>query len=298
MNRYTFIILSFLAATLYGCADDFINEEEEEKIVVEGWIKQGDYPLVMLTTSLPVSTDEKPVDGLKDRVANWAVVTVSDGEKSVTLTGMYDKRYMPPYIYTTADMKGEVGKTYTLTVRYKNMYATATTTIPEPVPLKEIRQEKVYGSDSLYCLSAVFNDMPGRQFYSLFAKKGTETPQFVKCDMGTFDDSILGEGETEIVHPVYQPRLVTDTKKEHSEYYKLGDAVCVELCTLDEQSYGIWYDYQNTASLSGNFFSPYTSNIRSNISGGYGYWCGYGASSMWVRVGDSNITKSDVYASL
>lgn len=286
MKRSVLAAVVVFLAVVSGCSDDYININENEKIVVEGWIKQDEHPVVLLTTSLKVSMDTTSIDGLKDHVVNWGVVTISDGEKTVTLTGMYSDKYMPPYIYTTSEMKGEVGKTYTLTVRYNDMYATATTTIPEPVPLKAVKQERVNGSDSLYCLSAVFTDPPGRQNYCLFAKKGLGARQFVKCDMGTFDDSVFGSDGTEAQHPVYQPRVVTDIKSEHSEYYKSGDIVCVELCTLDKQSYDIWYDYQNTASLSGNFFSPYTGNIRSNIKGGYGYWCGYGASSQWVKVGE------------
>jgi len=59
----------------------------------------------------------------------------------------------------------------------------------------------------------------------------------------------------------------------------------VRLATMNEQFYNFWSDYQNSASLSGNFYMPYTRNLRSNIDGGYGYWCGYGVSDKWTLVG-------------
>ncbi len=286
MQNKVFHLLLPLLLLLTACADDYINEEEEEHIVVEGWIKQGDHPVVLLTTSLAVSMESKPISSINDHVLNWARVTISDGEKEVVLMGSYDNKYLPPYTYTTTEMKGEVGKTYTIDITFKDMHATATTTIPEPVALTAVKQEKVAGTDSLYCLSAVFTDPPGKQYYTLFEKKGKGAQQFFKCDAGTFDDTAFTEEGGEITHPVYQPRLITEKKDNHSEYFKLGEMVCIELCTLDKQSYDLWYDFQNTTSLSGNFFMPYTNNIRSNINGGYGYWCGYGASNKWVKVGE------------
>lgn len=285
-TRFITSLLLFLPLLLIACADDYINDEEEERIVVEGWIKQGDYPMVLLTTSVGVSMDPQPISNLNNHVLNWARVTISDGEKEVVLMGSYNNKFMPPYTYTTTEMMGEVGKTYTIEVTFRDMHATATTTIPEPVELKEVKQEKVGGTDSLYCLSAVFNDPPGKQYYCLFEKKGMKTQQFIKCDMGVFDDTTFGDSGKEITHPAYQTRLLTEMKDDHTEYFKGGEMVCIELCTLDSLSYDIWYDVQNSATLSGNFFTPYTGNIRSNIIGGYGYWCGYGASHKWVKVGE------------
>ena len=97
-------------------------------LVVEGWIENGAAPVVMLSESIPVVDNQEisPSDML-ERIAKWAKVTVSDGTRTEVLTGMTDPDYFPPYVFTSGRMKGEVGKTYTLTVEYKDYKATATT---------------------------------------------------------------------------------------------------------------------------------------------------------------------------
>ncbi len=104
-------------------------------LVVEGWIESGGAPMVLLSESVPVlENQEISPRQLLDNVAKWAKVTVSDGTRTEILTGMANPDYFPPYVYTSGTMKGEVGKTYTLTVEYKDYKATATTTIPAPQP--------------------------------------------------------------------------------------------------------------------------------------------------------------------
>lgn len=307
MKKYSYIhkpslpsvscaLLSLLM--LFSCSeDDILANGEKSQMVVEGWIKDGSYPVVMLTTSLPVSTEEKKVSDLEQNILNWGRVAISDGEKEVVLTGQYDDDYFPPYIYSTIEMMGEAGKTYTLDVSYLDYHATATTTIPATVPLQGIRQQKVENENSLWQLTALFTDPPGQQYYSLYFKKGIFAQQFAKCDVGLFDDSTLPGDNTvarEVSHPAYRTWTLSNVEDHseyvHSEYFTEGDTVCIELCTLDQQSYNFWYSYQNSNSLSNNFFAPYTKNLCTNINGGLGYWCGYGASNLWTVVG-----KEDVY---
>ena len=68
------------------------------EIVVEGWIEDGGFPVVMVTTSVPVSSEYEKWDSLEDHLVRWAKVTVSDGENEVVLTGKMDRNYFPPYI--------------------------------------------------------------------------------------------------------------------------------------------------------------------------------------------------------
>ena len=109
-----FLCMAFAAlvlvssVTLTGCAPEPVDEH----IVIDGWIEDGGYPIVILTSSL--SVEEGAVwsqDNLRKHVLTTATVTVSDGENSVVLMGKKDDRYFPPYIYTTSWLKGEAGKT-------------------------------------------------------------------------------------------------------------------------------------------------------------------------------------------
>lgn len=84
--------------TLAGCTGALIPHSPQQ-IVVEGWIEDGKAPVVMVTTTVPVSTEKQELSSLEKNVVRWATVSVSDGEKEVFLTGRRNDDYFPPYIY-------------------------------------------------------------------------------------------------------------------------------------------------------------------------------------------------------
>lgn len=43
---------------------------------------------------------------IADNLVRWGKVTVSDGDTAIVLTGGYDKRHFPPFLYKTYDMVG------------------------------------------------------------------------------------------------------------------------------------------------------------------------------------------------
>ncbi len=281
-----------LSAILISCNDNYINDDNAGQLLMEGWIKEGGYPVVMLMSSVQVKMEATPVEELYEHIGNWGRVVVSDGEKSVVLTGMYDAAYYPPYIYTTTNMKGVAGKTYTIEAQWKGQTISATTTIPESVALKSITQNRVEGNDTLWSLLGNFNAPTGKRYYSFFYRIGAESQQSIKSDVGTFDNSAVNPDNIpgkEVSYPVYRTKTVDEY--EVTEYFDVGDTVCIELCTMDSISFNIWQDYQNINSLSGNMFAPYTKSIRTNVVGGYGYWCGYGTSRLWTIVGEELRTR-------
>ena len=80
--KKSLLVLALLAA---ACTPTW-QPEGEEKLVVEGWIDDGGFPVVMVTTSVPTSTEYQSIDDQKDHLVRHARVTVSDGETSVSLT--------------------------------------------------------------------------------------------------------------------------------------------------------------------------------------------------------------------
>ena len=47
-----------------------------------------------------------------------------------------------------------------------------------------------------------------------------------------------------------------------------------------------WNDYARNLTLSDNLFMAPTHNIRSNVKGAVGYWCGMGADVRYVVIGE------------
>lgn len=92
------IIIILLSALLLSCSGDYLPEQNDE-LVVEGWIEDNGFPVVILSKNINISNRYQPLDSLSGCIVKWAKVTVSDGTRSVVLTGRYTKGYMPPYIY-------------------------------------------------------------------------------------------------------------------------------------------------------------------------------------------------------
>ena len=134
-KQFLYNIVLLLSLLFAACDDGDIQPTPQQSLVVEGWIENGEFPIVIVTKTLPISDDYQNMDNLFDHLVRWAKVTISDGENSVVLSGRYDDTYYPPYVYTTSYMRGELGKTYSLTVEYEGQKLTAQTTIPNSLPV-------------------------------------------------------------------------------------------------------------------------------------------------------------------
>jgi len=287
MGKITLCLVTVLF--LAACTGDF-NEQDgrPSQLVVEGWVEDGGFPVVMLTRSLQVSKDYQKMDELGDYIIRWAKVVVNNGTDSVVLTGKYDNGYFPPFVYTTNHMRGEVGKQYTLTVEYKDYYAEATTTIPSVPDQCKFYVKKCDDSDTLYQIKAKFTDNPWeKNFYQLFIRMGTEEKQYSASYLGSFDDAVLNN---EVEVPVY--RRYQLGKEKYTPYFTENDTVSVKFAQVDEMSFRIWDSFTKNLSLSGNMFLSTSSDIVTNISGGYGYWCGYGVITDHIIIHDSVSTVS------
>lgn len=261
-----------ILASAVSCDGDYINPSAPD-MVVEGWIEDGGYPVVILTQSVPISEEWDDVDDLNNYVIKWATVRVSCGTDTVTLTGKVDRDYFPPYIYTTGDsrVRGRAGGTYSLTADYKGFHATAVTTIPQSPPdIVSSRVEKCEGTDSLHRIVVSFTDNADeKNWYQFFVRRGTGTGQFFAAYLGSVDDAVVN-GTAD--YTVYNRSDIRE--KDGSPYFKTGEEVAVRLSQVDSLSYLFWDDYTKTVSSSSNlFFAPYSS-IRSNVTGAAGYWCG------------------------
>lgn len=260
----------FVAAMLTSCDEDHLAVTQPQ-LVVEGWIEDGGYPVVIVTSSIPISEEYMPAETLSDYIVRWATVTVYCGEDSAVLTGKYDKGYFPPYIYTTSRMKGEQGKNYSLKVEYKDMVATATTTIPPRPDVMRFRLERCEDSDTMYQVKAVFTDnKEEKNYYQLFSKVGAENKQYLASYLGSIDDDVLGD-TTEVA--VYRGHEVLSTM-DYTPYFRPNDTISVKLSQIDEASFHFWDDYIKILSLSHNPFMAPQRSIRYNIVNGSGYWCG------------------------
>lgn len=251
-------------------------------LVVEGYIDAGGFPVVMLTTSVPVSSSVQYLDSLQEHLIRWARVAVSDGENEVVLTGKFDRNYFPPYIYTTGGLRGEVGKTYTLTVDYDRYHATAVTTIPSVPQIDSIRVLPT-SVDSLCSIKIAFTDSQHeKNYYKVFVRKGVYARQWRSSYLGVLDDGLL-DGCSELT--VSNGELLTDTL-EYTPFFQYTDTIGVKFAAIDREAYLYWKSYEEYTNFSRNPLFPVNNNLFSNIQGGIGCWYGCGANIFYLNLNE------------
>lgn len=279
-TRYLTYLIGVLLT--FGCYDVQLPKAAPQ-LVIDGWIETGKGPVVMVTTTVPVESVIGDEEDLKKYVVIWGKVTVSDGEKEVVLTGMANDDYFPPYIYTTSSIRGEAGKTYSIKVEYSGRTATAVTTIPEAVPLEDLKVCRGKNNANGYYITARLKDNPDtKDYYKIFIKKDRKDSTYTSSFLGLINDEVLSEGEDEI--PVNNS--IDSMDKTQSTLFSADDRVIIRFCSIDETCYNYWSDFDDI-SMSRNPLFPVTSRIRSNVSGGLGHWSGYGSSYYRVSIADS-----------
>ena len=261
--------LLILPVLLLAC--ERVEPPKSPILVVEGWIESGAAPVVLLSESLPVLDQQEIVSrDLVNNVAKWAKVTVNDGTRTEVLTGMADADYFPPYIYTSGTRKGEGGKTYTLPVEYKDYKATATTTIPAPVPIDRVFVREV--KDSMVTAVCAFTDPPASgNCYKVFTRTVSKDKHYHPSALAMASDEFL-DGYTELF--LYSTQRLMDYIFQTNIHQ--GDSLWIKLCTMDRKAYEYWNNFE--ATLTGNMLNtPNSRYVLDNMmQGASGYWIGYG----------------------
>jgi hypothetical protein len=284
LSRLYYFILLALFAGLISCDEeiDFKNLYPDDKIVIDGWIENGQYAKVLLTRNAPYfsSLDSASIRSL---VLTRAKVTLSDGIRSEVLILRKNEAYFPPYVFEGNEIKGETGKSYTIKAEYGGKTATGTTTIPPSVPLDTIFFVKNEGSDSTGTLYIEFTDPPReRNYYRILTRvEGKDIRFFSSLIMGISDEFISGEKFGFELNRGQETFLTSSKNK----YFKLGENVTVKFCTIDKEHYEFWNSFQDEVLNSGNPFASSMSVIKSNIKGdGLGVWGGYGVNQYSIII--------------
>lgn len=261
------------------CCDDSLElniPDPDDIIVIDGWIENGQYAKVLLTanTAYFSSLDSSSI---RDLVLTKAKVTLSDGDRSEILILRRNEDYFPPYIFEGNEIKGETGRTYTITAEYGGKEAFGATTIPanvRPDTLYFVMKEL---SDSLGAIFIEFTDPPDtRNYYRILTQVCGKDRRFLSpMIMGISDHFFSGQ---RFGFSLYRGQK-SYISSARNEYFSLGDTVNIKFCTIDKAHYEFWNTFQDEVLNTGNPFASSLSVIKSNIQGdGLGIWGGYGVS--------------------
>lgn len=282
MKRIRLYLAVFLGLVVLfqSCEYGFLPTDKDE-LIVEGWIDAGGFPVVIVSHSLPVrlKEDKVKISEISDYVETMAKVTVSDGENDVVLTGRVNKGYFPPYIFTTSQMRGVAGKSYTLTIQTRGRVVTSETTIPLYGPVVDsIVCHSIENNDTLCSLLLYLKNVADRkEYFKTFFQDGPALAQFRSTYMGVVDDAIA---DSTIKLPLFRT-IRDDYKDDKQRNFDKDSLLSIKVVTMDSVSYSFWKAFSNKtiSSYSSYLMSSSRGNLSTIVSGGLGYWCGYNSNT-------------------
>jgi Domain of unknown function (DUF4249) len=286
--RYLICILIFSIAFI-ACQKDVDPELPpfEEQLVVDGGIYKNEVAKVKLSNSFDYfgKFDSATVFG---KIITDAVVTISDGENTERLNllpilyknKVIDIAYMGNPI---TGIKGQVGKTYTLKIEYRNQTYTALSTMLPAVTLDsawfDFKKRGDNNEELGFLKVKFFEPEPLGDFYRSFTKRISKDSVFLTYFNSVFEDKFINgiSFELNYTRPLPANSKAAEDDDYRRRHYDINDTVVLNFCKIGRKEFDYFSSVANNISANGNPFStPY--NILSNISNnGIGIFCAYGS---------------------
>lgn len=311
MKRFTLFPIFLVAIAVFfltSCEEEFIPEPitDAEQIVVEGYVEAGENatpPYVILTKSLAFFSEIDP-NVFNDIFIKGAQISVSDGENTIQLTELCLGDLPPELIPVATEFLGfdptesliefciyvdimqeinpQIGKRYDLNINVNNQTLTATTTIPQHVPIDSLEFREVPGNavDTLAQLRAWIQDPANEENYYRYLTQINDSTMFAGVT-SVVDDRLFDGQYFDFPLSKHEPRNV-DFNTDTYGYYFTGDTLTLKWLNMDKEHFDFWNTLEFNAINQGPF-SSYT-RVDFNINGGLGIWGGYSSSTYTLLV--------------
>jgi len=288
------------------------------KLVVEGYIENGEYPVVSLYRSAPYFSTmslDYLIDSIIIRDARVFVKPENGEEQELFINPYYFPRLDYPllYAYSTRNLVGELNTKYSLRVEWNNKIYTSETNILDTFELDSVGFVPNFGHekiDSTANIRITMTDNGLMNYYQFTVKIHCAQFQdrlWIPTIPAAFDNSPF-KGKTfnyEIMRgspsSIFIPEM---TEKERRNYfrmnYRVGDTVFFKYAKIDYDSYRFWNTAGGELGFGQNPFmspEPIISNIKCNTGEKcLGVWCG-GAKKEVVMILDSASTRLKILSS-
>ena len=307
------ILSAFCFLLLFGSCQTEIDvkvPDYYDKVVVEGYIENGEYPMVSLYRSIPYfSTMSLEYLFNSVVITNAKVfVTSSKGEtQELVLTPTPQAPLF--FAYVGHGFKGEFNTSYTLRVELDGKTYTSETSILNSFDLDSVYFAPTFGKmeiDSVANLRIKMKDNGQADNYYQFKVK-IHCEEFydrlwVTTIPAAFDNSPFKgqEFNYEIVRGAPSTVLMGEmTDQERRRYlrgnYRVGDTVYMKYARLDESAFRFWLSANGELTFGQNPFmapEPIISNIQCSTGEKcMGVWCGSAAKEVMLVL-DTTTTKS------
>jgi len=275
-----FLILTGSSFIFQSCEKDITLDlpKAEDKIVVEGWIENGQCASVILSRN---SSYFDPINQstIQHMFNVDAVVTVREIETGTqeVLVKTLNLQTIPPVMYKGSTLKGKLNHHYSLTIAIDGKELTASTSIKDTVPLDSTWFIIEPRYDTLGLLWIKFQDPPEPgNYYRVFTKRLSKDKSFIPVWGSVYDDAFFNGELIEYAFykgtNFYAPTPTDETAADY--YFQIGDTIVTKFSVVDKVHFDFWRTYENAVFSGGNPFAT-PSTIFSNITGGLGVWGGY-----------------------
>lgn len=295
MRRHARHILTTVSIALTGLLASCEKEVNinlkpgETQVVVQGQIETGAPPFVILNTSIGFFS-KVDLGTYEKSFVHDAVVTVSDGVKTVTLkeysfdTGGSFHFYI--YSLDTTGFNpaniilGENGKTYTLSVTAGGKTYTGITGIPAPKPLDSVwfGEPLFAGNNTSDSARQLFVNYDDPDTLGDCVRYFTQRDNKGFFPSGIFNDEIVnGKMVNNIgLEAGYDQTNTEDVRRDSLIYFFPGETVTLRWCSVDKAVYQFYNTLQFARNSAGNPFSAPINPITNMRNGALGVWAGYG----------------------
>ncbi|MDR2972878.1 MAG: DUF4249 domain-containing protein [Bacteroidales bacterium] len=294
MKKTYFLFLA--AAFLFSCQTeiDVKIPEYYNKIVVEGYIENGEYPMVSIYKSIPYFS-KMTLDYLVNSVLirDAKVFVTSNGKTQELFMNMLPNPQAPLFFaYTGCEFKGELNNTYTLRIEWDGKVFTSETSILNCFDIDSVYFAPRFGQTKIDTAANLRIRMTDNgevnNYYQFKVKihcKDFQDRLWVNTIPAAFDNSPF-KGLTfnyEIMRgspsTVFMPEMDEQERRRFSRRnYRIGDTVYMKYAHLDEPAYRFWQSAGGELSFGRNPFmspEPIISNIKCSTGEKcLGVWCG------------------------
>lgn len=279
----------------------------DEKIVVDGKIETGLPPIIILSTTKDIFSNNSQ-DAIFGDFISDALIIISNGTLTDTLQTIcsdeipeefqeigYALFGIPPSLmskyhicaYSTLNPAffGEVGKSYSIEIQYKGKKYNATTSIVEPVFLDSVYWKPEKNTESYgYAYANLTDPVSTYNAYAwevLRLNIGKDNLpidlKFHKTGNPVFDDQFINGNSFEFFYENPRTRRDTTISEKFRGLYKKNDTLLIKFSSLDKSMFNfLEKKYVQVNTGTNPFSNPI--NIPTNITGGaLGYFGGYSA---------------------
>lgn len=265
-------------------------QSKEDRLVVEGIIEDGRFPMVTISRSLNYFSKITPAQLLESFVHD-AVVTVSNGVRTHqlreyrtdTTNGIALYFYSADTAQFHTAFTGQPGNSYTLKIEVEGKTLHAVTTIPEPKLKLDSMWWMNSGNSSAEKARVLVKvtDPPERGNYvRYFTSRNGD--RFLPGLNSVFDDHIVNGTTFDVPLDAgvdKNQKIDFDTYG----YFKRGDTVTLKFCNVDHNTYDFWRTADFAFTATGNPFATPTRTLG-NVQGALGYWGGYSVTYKTITI--------------